>query len=102
MTALHSIQGFWEWFSQNASKFGDTFDNHPLLRQLDAHVGSLGDFGWEVGPGQQESNAFVLSPGGDRDLLAETTAIIAAAPKLKGWEDNIQHVHPTRFLSISE
>ncbi|QDY69655.1 peptide ABC transporter substrate-binding protein [Qingshengfaniella alkalisoli] len=24
------------------------------------------------------------------------------SPKLQGWEDNIQNVHPTRFLSISE
>lgn len=24
------------------------------------------------------------------------------SPKLQGWEDNIQNVHPTRFLSLSE
>lgn len=30
------------------------------------------------------------------------SSMAVVSPKLKGWEDNIQHVHPTRFLSISE
>ena len=57
-----------------------------LLRQLDDLVAGLGDFAWEVGPGGDAENAFTLSPGGDRELLAETQTIVDAAPVVPGWE----------------
>ncbi|MEM6763083.1 MAG: peptide ABC transporter substrate-binding protein, partial [Pseudomonadota bacterium] len=33
-------------------------------------------------------------------MFYSSTALVS--PKLEGWVDNVRHVHPTRFLSISE
>jgi hypothetical protein len=80
------VRVFWEWFSGRASDFGSSFQNRDLLQELDQRVNQLGSFAWEIGPGQSAPNAFVLSPGGSRDQLAETTAIVAAAPPVQNWE----------------
>lgn len=86
MSASEKARLFWEWFSRRASDFGDSFQNQDLLRELDERVAQLGNFAWEVGPGRSAPNALVLSPGGARDQLVETTAIVAAAPSLQDWE----------------
>lgn len=86
MTSQEKIREFWTWFATSAPHFGDSYQNEDLLAQLDSRVTSLGDFAWEVGPGRTAENAFVLSPGGDRALLAEARAIVGAAPSLPGWE----------------
>ncbi|MEM9223415.1 MAG: peptide ABC transporter substrate-binding protein [Pseudomonadota bacterium] len=33
-------------------------------------------------------------------LFYSSTALVS--PKLKGWEDNLRHVHPTRFLTLED
>lgn len=80
------VAAFWEWFCSAAPHFGTQFQNEELLGELDHRVVALGDFAWEVGPGLTQPNAFVLSPGGDRKLLALTAAIVAEAPAIDGWE----------------
>ena len=86
MRSQEQVRVFWEWFSRQAPRFGSKFENAKLLRQLDDLVTGLGDFAWEVGPGEEAENAFVLSPGGDRELLKETRDIVRAAPVVPGWE----------------
>lgn len=86
MTSHQQIRDFWDWFANHAPEFGDTFQNEALLRQLDVLVAELGNFAWEVGPGEMEENAFVLSPAGNRNLLEVTEAIVAMAPAVPRWE----------------
>ncbi|MEO1103641.1 MAG: ABC transporter substrate-binding protein, partial [Pseudomonadota bacterium] len=33
-------------------------------------------------------------------MFYSSTSLVS--PKLSGWEDNVRHVHPTRFMSLSE
>ncbi len=86
MTSQIQIREFWTWFARHASEFGNTFENKALLQQLDELVTGLGDFAWEVGPGNTEENSFALSPAGNRELLAVTKAIVDVAPNVPGWE----------------
>ncbi len=80
------LEEFWTWFADHASEFGEAFENEVLLQELDERVTGLGDFAWEVGPGNNAENAFTLSPAGNRDLLEVTRAIVDAAPEVSGWE----------------
>lgn len=86
MTTHKQIIEFWDWFSNYAPQLGDEFENEELLQQLDQRINSMGDFAWELGPGSNTEYAFTISPGGDRELLAETQAIVDAAPFVSGWE----------------
>lgn len=86
MTSEIQVKEFWQWFSTHASEFGDRFENKALLRQLDELVAGLGDFAWEVGPGTNTENAFILSPAGNRDRLPIAAAIVAMAPDIPRWE----------------
>lgn len=95
------IAEFWTWFARVANALsermegdtldGDHFDGDELLGELDRRVHEVWGFGWELGPGISEPCALVISPGGDVDLLAATSAIVAAAPTIDGWE-----FHPAR------
>ena len=40
----------------------------------------------EIGPGQTEENCLVISPAGNLELLPLTTALVAAAPPMPGWQ----------------
>lgn len=80
------IAAFWQWFAQNAHRFDDPTHIDQFTAELDDQVNTLGDFSWEVGPGYQAANMFVLSPSGDRDKLQQTRAFISSAPSLENWE----------------
>lgn len=82
------IAVFWSWFAEHASRFGDKFQNRPLLDELDGRVSALGPVGWEVGPGfhHPEGNALAISPRGNAELLPLTRTIVAQAPDCPGWE----------------
>lgn len=86
------VEEFWHWFLTAAPHFGEAFENEQLLAELDEKISSLGDFTWELGAGQVEPNALIISPHGDRNLLKETRAIVSRAPKVTGWE-----FHPAKL-----
>jgi len=77
---------FWNWFSNNSHYLGDEFRRKGLISELDRRISRLGDFVWEFGPGKVEENAFVISPGGDLELLEISKEVISRATKCKGWE----------------
>ncbi len=95
------ITEFWTWFARVAQPLsermegealeGGQFDDDELLAELDRRIHDVWGFGWELGPGISEPCALVISPGGDADLLEATSAIVAAAPPIAGWE-----FHPAR------
>jgi hypothetical protein len=78
-----AIDDFWRWFASVSAALVADPDDPRLLAELDE--------GCEVGPGSARTAALVLSPAGDRALLALTRAIVAAAPALPDWE-----LHPAR------
>lgn len=80
------IQSFWEWFETIAANLGRDLENQALLTELDRRVSDLGDVSWEVGPGQEEENALVITPDGARQQLPTTRRIVARAPRIPGWE----------------
>lgn len=84
----YDIQTFWNWFQSVCDKFGSHFQNSEPIVELDSRVASLGEFGWELGPGFQNpsNSSFVISPAGDDTLLQQTRRIVAFAPKCQGWE----------------
>lgn len=77
---------FWQWFADNAASMDNERRKDTFLAGIDDQVEALGDFAWEIGPGYQTGNMFVLSPHGNKELLKETQSIIEEAPKLTNWE----------------
>lgn len=87
-----AIDAFWDWFVDHQDGLQSDRISEDGVDELTARIESLcPGMGWEVGPGLEKENALVLSPDGDRELLATTRAIVARAPALPGWE-----VHPAR------
>lgn len=80
------IQAFWQWFRSVASDFEKSLNDPVLLAKLDAQIAELGDFAWEIGPGQRTDYALTISPGGDRELLSRTQEIVGIAPAIAAWE----------------
>jgi hypothetical protein len=83
-----TARDFWSWFAAHAERL-ERLDCDPLIQaQLDQRVAGLGGFGWEVGPapGDSGGRAFVLSPCGSPELLEQSSAIVALAPALEGWQ----------------
>jgi hypothetical protein len=87
------IAAFWKWFSANAEEIakaalaadrGDVAAT--TIQELDERIGRLGPFSWEIGPGEHQPNAFVISPSGDHKQLSSTRAIVSTAPTVQGWQ----------------
>jgi hypothetical protein len=82
----------WGWFADHAEQVaasvrasGGTCKLEGVLRELDHRIKSLdSDIGWEIGP-HDGGWVLALSPGGTREGLARTTALVAEAPDLNGW-----------------
>lgn len=93
MASLHQkiatdtkVEAFWRWFQSIAAELASNFENPELLAQLDRRVSQLGDLAWELGPGQHEANALVITPDGAPEWLGATQHIVALAPVIAGWE----------------
>lgn len=86
---------FWQWFQENAAVIGRLIDSSEagkLDNLLSVRVHALDrGLAWEVGPGLKKRFAFVVSPNGNPEKLEITKAIVAAAPKVRGWE-----IHPAK------
>lgn len=80
------INEFWLWFERIYSEFEEELDNSLLISDLDEKVCSLGDFTWELGPGQMKKYQLVISPGGDIEKLPLTEYIVSFAPEIAEWE----------------
>jgi len=83
---IEEIKSFWKWFLTHCNDFGEKFENEKLINELDERILDLGDFVWEIGPGVEQDNMLVISPGGDPDLLEKTKEIISYSTSCKGWE----------------
>ncbi|MGN6293497.1 MAG: hypothetical protein ACTHMV_12205 [Chitinophagaceae bacterium] len=77
---------FWSWFVQNKALFESLEISDQSVELIDEEINVLGDFTWEIGPGQLKSFSLTISPGGDRTLLPITKKIISYAPSLNDWE----------------
>ena len=86
MTADPKVEGFWRWFASVASEIAADPTEARLVSAMDARVGELGPFAWEIGPGIREPWQFVVSPGGNPDLLTASRAVVSEAPAVPGWE----------------
>lgn len=80
------IDQFWSWFEEVFDDFEEKIDNSTLINALDSHVIELGDFTWEIGPGQMKKFQLVISPGGDIEKLLLTEYIVSFAPEIIDWE----------------
>ncbi|MEZ5021877.1 MAG: hypothetical protein R2728_01205 [Chitinophagales bacterium] len=91
---VENIESFWEWFEANESTIIEAIkdknrgDYSFLVNTLDNLVLSFGRLGWEIGHGKNKPYFLTLSPNNDRELLAVTKKIVAAAPTKKSWEFN--------------
>lgn len=86
MTNSTKIKEFWSWFEEIYSEFEEQLDNSLLISYLDDKVCSLGDFTWELGPGQMKKYQLVISPGGDIEKFSLTEYIVSFAPEIADWE----------------
>jgi hypothetical protein len=77
---------FWNWFFQNKALFEETKITDQSIELIDQKIRELGDFAWEIGPGDIKLLSLTISPGGDRALLSTTRKIISHAPILDDWE----------------
>lgn len=77
---------FWDWFIQNKELFEQIGITEHSIKLIDQKINDLGNFAWEIGPGQKKTLSLTISPGGDLQLLAITKKIISQAPVLKNWE----------------
>ncbi len=84
--ALAKIEAFWQWFEHHEPLFSAVEDPEKVVELLNDQVLSFGLFAWELSQGIDAPHAFTISPNGDRERLALSTAIVAAAPTLPGWE----------------
>lgn len=92
MTSRPDPAGFWAWFREHEAYLRPEVvaaaPTGEVMRQLDRRVRALGaGLSWEIGPGLERENAFVLSPGGVRENLVVSDAVVGAAPvDLPAWE----------------
>lgn len=80
------ILKFWNWFSTNSKIIESNFENCDMLSNLDLKVRTFGDLAWELGSGIIKQNLFIISPGGNIDLLPLTKKIVGFAPNVDNWE----------------
>lgn len=94
------IDSFWEWFSANDERIKEVLlghseqDKEALVKTLNNQVLTLGLFTWEMGHGTSRPFYLTISPNGDKELLALSREIMAAAPYLPDWELN--HAKPAQ------
>lgn len=86
MVQTKDYRSFWKWFLDNEARLSAPLSNRPLLKELQRRIRGLGDYCWEIGPGIAAAHALTISPGGDKERLAETQAIVLEAPEVDGWE----------------
>lgn len=86
MLSNAKIANFWKWFESVCDEFGDKFENTTLIDELDWRISDLGDFGWELGPGQELENMLVISPNGDIGKLPDCEFINSLSPVIGNWE----------------
>lgn len=77
---------FWDWFVQDRTRFERHEISDQSVELIDQKINTLGNFAWEIGPGQLKSFSLTISPGGDCTLLPVTKKIISYAPSLNNWE----------------
>lgn len=83
-------RAFWEWFVAEEETIRGLFSEDAdlnLTRVLSRRVSMLSNgLGWEIGPGREKENQFVISPNRDKDRLQVTRRIVQMAPSLPTWE----------------
>lgn len=81
-----AIDRLWRWFEQHAHELasGETA-LLALVPEMERHLDGVGLSDWEIGPDDGGGAFFALSPGGKRDVLAETERVVREAPELAGW-----------------
>lgn len=82
-------RAFWTWFREHEPylrpEIAAAAPASEVMRQLDRRVRA--GLSWEIGPGIERTYSFVVSPGGVREHLVVTDAVVAAAPvDLPAWE----------------
>lgn len=93
MLSQQVIASFWEWFARSIPSFESILagnDDPRVLASITAEIKNLSEgLGWEIGPGIEKENQFVLSPNRSKERLAITRSIVQDAPCIKQWE-----IHP--------
>lgn len=85
------ISAFWQWFIEQEDTIKDFFsdesetDKDKLVEEMNQLILDLGRFAWEIGEEGESGFYLIISPNGDRDLLALSKRIMAASPPLSAW-----------------
>ena len=89
-TLSNKAREFWGWFQSVEERISGMLGDDPdreLSRELYYRVSLLHKgLGWEIGPGKQKENQFVVSPNRDQQRLEITRKIVQEAPTLPSWE----------------
>lgn len=88
---LRKIDAWWDEFERNAERLEDLFrqvSDWDLPDWMNRHLqGIRSELMWEFGPAiNVRGHRLVITPEVNSELRPLTDAIIARAPKLKGWE----------------
>ncbi|WP_183573929.1 hypothetical protein HDF18_08700 [Mucilaginibacter sp. X5P1] len=84
-TDIKKVVKFWDWFKSVSNDLILNPTRNDLTIQIDNHISQLGHFDWEIGPWDENSFYFAISPNLDPNKLNLTHQIIEHAPKCKGW-----------------
>jgi hypothetical protein len=78
---------FWKWFKENRTRLESDKLTDKSIKEITRQVKSLHSAAtWEVGPGAEKANQFVISPNLDPEAWSDTRKIVSLAPKLEDWE----------------
>lgn len=91
---IEKIEDLWKWFINSEQQIRDCIENESaternyIIGQLDDLILALGMFTWEIGPEENKSWFFTISPNGDKELLKLSKKIMESAPDFNDWEFN--------------
>ena len=82
---LGNVIEFWNWFKSISKKLLLEPTRADLISQIDNRLSKFGLFDWEIGPWEDNTYYFAISPNSDAGKLEFTLEFVKNAPQCAGW-----------------